>query len=115
MLDHGYGCWRDLAGVAVDGYEIHIGRTQVRDSNRPFMEMDGAPEGSVAAHIPVAGTHIHGLLERSEPRHVVLRTLAQSRGFEWRRGAGPTADPYDLLADVIEKTVRLDGLRIRPS
>jgi len=27
VLDHGLGCWRGLAGIAVEGYEIHVGRT----------------------------------------------------------------------------------------
>ncbi|MDQ6670834.1 MAG: cobyric acid synthase [Chloroflexota bacterium] len=112
VLDHGFGCWRGLAGVAVEGYEIHVGRTHVQLSNRPFIEIDGRPEGSVAADLPVAGTHMHGLFERPEPRHALLRGLAQSRGFEWAPGAAPTSDPYDVLADVIERSVRLDGLRI---
>jgi len=76
------------------------------------MEIDGRPEGSVAADLPVAGTHMHGMFERPEPRHTLLRELAQSRGFEWALEAAPRSDPYDVLADVIEETVRLDGLRI---
>ena len=101
-----------VEGAEVEGYEIHVGRTHVELSNRPFMEIDGSPEGSVAADLPVAGTHIHGMFERPEPRHALLRELAQSRGFEWAPDAVPRSDPYDVLADVIEESVRLDGLRI---
>jgi hypothetical protein len=55
---------------------------------------------------------MHGLFERPEPRHALLRGLTQSRGFEWVPGVAPRSDPYDVLADVMEESVRLDGLRI---
>lgn len=112
VLDQGCGCWRGLAGVPIEGYEIHVGQTHPQGANRPFLEIDGGPEGSVAADLPVVGTHLHGLFEQPEPRHALVRGLAQSRGFEWAPSAGSRSDPYDRLADVIERSVRLDGLRI---
>jgi cobyric acid synthase len=65
----------------------------------------------VAADGMVVGTHLHGLLEQPAPRHALIRALAAARGFRWTSEAVAT-DPYDTLADVLEATVRLDGLRV---
>jgi hypothetical protein len=37
--------------------------------------------------------------------------LAAPRGFTWHARATPAPDPYDALADVLEATLRLDGLQ----
>jgi len=112
VLDHGYGVWSSLAGVSVDGYEIHAGRARVREVHPPFLELEAGSEGSVAADLPVVGTHLHGLLEQPEPRHVLVQALAASRGFTWQPAAGRGRDPFDALADILEATVRLDALRV---
>jgi cobyric acid synthase len=77
----------------------------------PFIEVEAGPEGSVAADVPVVGTHLHGLLEQPAPRHALVHALAATRGFTWHPGAAQALDPFDALADVVEATVRLDGLR----
>src|SRR5439155_11131781 len=103
------GC---LAGLPIDGYEMHAGRAYVVAENVPFIEVDAGLEGSVSADAPVVGTHLHGVLEQPEPRHALVRALADARGFTWHPGAAPALDPYDILAGVLEATLRLDGLRV---
>ena len=110
-LDRGVGVWRSLAGLPVEGYEIHLGRTTAQAGGGAFLDLDEGLEGSVAADAPVVGTHVHGLLERPEPRHALVQALAATRGFRWRPTAASVTDPYDALADVLEATVLLDGLR----
>ncbi len=112
VLEHGFGVWSCLAGLPVDGYEIHVGRSRVLAKNLPFLEVETGPEGSVAADAPVVGTHLHGLLEQPEPRHAMVHALAATRGFTWHPGAASGRDPFDALADVLEATLRLDGLRV---
>jgi adenosylcobyric acid synthase len=109
VLEHGQGVWRGLAGLPVDGYEIHVGRT--RSDGRPFLALDAGGDGSIATDAQVAGTHLHGVLERPEPRHALIRALARARGFAWAPETAPAPDPYDALADVLAQTLRLDGLR----
>jgi len=115
VLEHGFGMWSCLAGRPVDGYEIHAGRSRVLAKNLPFLEVETGPEGSVAADAPVVGTHLHGLLEQPEPRHAMVHALAATRGFTWHPGAASGRDPFDALADLLEATLRLDGLRVRRS
>ena len=111
ILEHGVGVWSFLAGLPIDGYEIHAGRSRVLEVRPPFLELEAGAEGSVAVDAPVVGTHLHGVLEQPQPRHALIHALAASRGFTWDPGV-PAPDPFDALADVLEATVRLDGLRV---
>jgi cobyric acid synthase len=104
--------WSSLAGTSVDGYEIHAGRSRALEVHQAFLDLEAGPEGSVAADMPVAGTHLHGLLEQPQPRHALIHALAAKRGFTWNPESVATADPFDALADVLETHVRLDGLRL---
>ena len=108
-LGHGLGVWGSLADAPVEGYEIHMGRMRALAGDVPLLELDSVAEGSVSKHLAVVGTHLHGLLERPEPRAALVRALAEARGFAWAPASSPP-DPYDRLADVLEATLKLDGL-----
>jgi adenosylcobyric acid synthase len=112
VLEHGFGVWSSLAGLPVEGYEIHAGRSRQLEENLPFVGLEAGPEGTVSAGAPVVGTHLHGVLEQPEPRHALIRALAATRGFNWDSGGAPATDPYDTLADVLEATLRIDDLRV---
>jgi adenosylcobyric acid synthase len=101
------GLWAPLAGLPIAGYEIHMGRT---DASRvpPLLRLEDGPDGAVSADGLVAGTYLHGVWERTEARHALVRTLAAARGYAWQPGQTPARDAYDALADVIEAAVRLD-------
>jgi adenosylcobyric acid synthase len=115
VLEHGFGVWSSLDGLLVDGYEIQMGRTRAPAGEQPFLEVESGPEGSVSTNTAVVGTHLHGLLERPEPRHALVHALAATRGFTWHPGAAPALDPFDALADVLQATVRLTGCEFRRS
>jgi adenosylcobyric acid synthase len=112
VLENGSGVWSRLAGLSAEGYEIHAGRSRLVGENLPFMALKAGPEGGVAPGAAIVGTHVHGLFERAELRQALVHALAASRGFAWHPGVEPAADPYDVLADVLEGTLRLDGLRV---
>lgn len=62
-------------GVAMSGYEIHIGRTTGPDCNRPFADLEGQPDGAVSANGQVWGTYLHGLLSIGKARAALLTRL----------------------------------------
>jgi adenosylcobyric acid synthase len=113
VLAGGSGVWRTLGDIDVEGYEIHVGRTRSTAPHSRFLALDSGPEGSLAADLAVAGTHLHGLLERPAPRGALLAGLAEARGFTWRAPRETSRDAFDRLADVLEQTLRLDAVLAR--
>ena len=103
------GPWGALSGAPVDGYEIHVGATEYLSSTvRPFLQLEDATDGAISADGVVAGSYVHGVLERDDLRHTLLGALAAARGFTWTPERLTEADPYDRLADILEQTLRLE-------
>ena len=106
-------CGRELeSGETLTGYEIHLGRTEGRDTARPWLEIEGRPEGAVSADGRVRGSHVHGLLAADGLRRAYLERLGgrSSDAFE----AGVDA-ALDALADHVETHLdlaRLLGLAV---
>jgi adenosylcobyric acid synthase len=61
--------------LAVDGYEIHIGRSSGPDCARPFAHVDGRAEGAVSADGRVVGSYLHGLFTSDAFRQAYLARL----------------------------------------
>jgi adenosylcobyric acid synthase len=97
-------------GLAVTGYEIHLGETQGEDRARPLFRLAGSPEGACSADGRVAGTYLHGIFGADDFR----------RAFLGRLGGGPTGRllayeetveaTLDRLADHLAAHVDMDGL-----
>ena len=100
---------RHLAtGEPVEGYEIHIGRTAGSALERPFLEIEGRPEGAVSEDGRVAGCYVHGLFAADGFRSAWLRGLgAPASGLAY--GAAVEAT-LDALADHLERHADVDGL-----
>jgi len=101
------------SATAWHGYEIHHGRVR-RTGDPGWLELDGAPEGSVAG--AAWGTHVHGLLESDEFRRAWLREVAERAGrpdFAVAPDisvARVRAGQLDLLADLVERHLDQDAL-----
>ena len=112
ILEHGVGVWQCLADLPVEGYEIHVGRTSAGVGGRSFLELEEGLEGCVSGDMQVVGSSLHGLLECFEPRHALLEALAAARGFAWYSTTMRPANPYDVIADVLEAALHLDDLGV---
>ena len=64
-------------GAAVEGYEIHMGRTTGPDSQRPLMMLDGHGDGAVSADGRIEGTYLHGLFGSDDFRHAWLASFGK--------------------------------------
>ncbi len=89
----------------VTGYEIHMGETE-RDRDGEAFSGDGcaSPDGLVF------GTYMHGLFLNPSAVNALLRFLAGKKGVEFTPLPEHEADPYDRLAELFEKHVRIDQL-----
>jgi adenosylcobyric acid synthase len=102
--------WGAAVGLAVDGYEIHMGRTDAIDGVvlAPLLTLDGRPDGAVGDG--VAGCYLHGLFHNEALRHAVLCALgwhapaAGAHAFDRER-------EFDRLAQHVRSHLDLERVR----
>ena len=95
-------------GLPMQGYEIHIGRSDGPDRARPFALVAGQPEGAVSADGRVMGSYLHGMFSNDAFRAGFLRQIgAQASGLTY--GAGVEAT-LDALAQHLEAHLDVAGL-----
>ena len=102
-----------FSGAALEGYEIHMGRTETNGA-LPFCRFsDGSADGAVQGN--VFGTYLHGLFDTGELTVQLANWLAARKGIEI-----PAAEPgdraayrqrqYDLLADAVRQNIDLNAI-----
>ena len=117
------GILKSLTGVAVEGYEIHMGITEIMgngvhlsqienttgkiENNTEKRKLDGAQKGNVY------GSYIHGIFDAPDVAKQIVATLLQEKGCE---PEGVKAfemkeykeTQYDALADVIRASLDME-------
>ncbi|NDV01408.1 cobyric acid synthase [Pseudoroseicyclus sp. CLL3-39] len=95
------------SGAPLTGYEIHIGRTEGPDAARPWLTVEGQPEGAASPDGRVRGSYLHGLFASDAFRAAYLARLGAPSlpGFEDGVEAA-----LDALADHIEAHLDVDAL-----
>ena len=117
------GLFKSLSGLEVSGYELHMGRTLVRDSGIPLfskvMMADEAgtdltlPEGCVQENC--IGTYLHGIFDDTMLRDTILRILYKKKGLPDRPVSSISykdykEKAYDGLADILEKSLDIERI-----
>ena len=94
-------------GAEIEGYEIHLGRSEGADCARPMVRIDGRPDGAVSADGRVQGTYVHGLFTGDAFRRAWLANLgiASSLAYESRIEAA-----LDALADHLEAHLDIEQI-----
>jgi adenosylcobyric acid synthase len=102
---------RHLAtGEMVEGYEIHIGRTDGPDRSRPVLSLaDGIAEGATSADGRVSGCYLHGLFTADGFRRSYLRALGAEGDTQLNFDATVDAT-LDRLADHLAAHLDTDAL-----
>jgi adenosylcobyric acid synthase len=103
----GTGTVDDGVEHRVAGYEIHHGEVACHRGARPWLCLDGEPEGATTTGArPVFGTSLHGIFEADGLRAALLAAAARRRG----RSHPPSGVSFaaarerqlDRLADLVE-------------
>jgi len=93
-----------INGETVNGYEIHMGKTESPD---PVFGDDGCIDGSGL----VIGTYLHGLFENENVRRALVTHLLEKKGLTYQPPTGDMeGDAYQELAGVVRR--HLDMKRI---
>ncbi len=118
-VTHTAGVFTGTAGLEIEAYEIHMGRTEVTETQWPFavLQRQGRrveePDGALNTAGNVVGTYLHGLFVNDGLRRALLAELAVRKGQapDPRWGA-PTAtrERYDRLADIVTASSNLAAI-----
>ncbi|MEO0607122.1 MAG: cobyric acid synthase [Pseudomonadota bacterium] len=98
-----------ISGLAIDGYEIHVGKTTGPDTKRPFAILRGQPDGAHSADRRIQGTYLHGAFAADAFRANWLKSIGAVATGDLNYQA--TVDnALDALADGVEAAVDIDAL-----
>jgi len=96
-------------GIAVRGYEMHMGRTTGPDTARPFLILGEDPDGAVSADGRIKGCYLHGLFASDSYRAALLDELRP--GSTSTLAYEPMVDTVlDHLADHLERHLDMGRL-----
>ncbi len=97
------------SGLAIQGYEMHIGRTFGPALDRPFLDLDGRPDGAVSEDGRIMGCYVHGLFASDAFRHAFLKRLREREqsGLHYDQLVDST---LDQLAEHLNAHLDIDGL-----
>ncbi|PWR75618.1 cobyric acid synthase [Methanospirillum stamsii] len=99
----GYGPFLQKVST-VSGYEIHMGETDTSGMKEAFSD-----EGVVSEDGLLIGTYMHGLFTSPEVAGAFVSFLCERKGISWEMPEHLT-DPYDALADHVEKHVKIEEI-----
>ncbi len=94
-------------GTDVQGYEIHIGKTDGPDCAHAWLEVDGAAHGAASADGRILGCYLHGLFSADSFRRAYLERLGGRSEMTYEQSVD---DTLDALADHLETHMDLDLL-----
>jgi adenosylcobyric acid synthase len=94
-------------GTAIEGYEIHLGRSKGPDCSRPIVTIDGRTDGASTADGRVQGTYVHGLFTGDAFRKAWLANLgiASSLAYTFE-----IESALDALADHLEAHLDIEAI-----
>ncbi|MHB1126514.1 MAG: cobyric acid synthase [Bacillota bacterium] len=87
--------WKAARGMIVEGYEIHMGRTELSTGAKPLLRLlspgitnDGI-DGAVSLNGRVFGTYLHGLFDNDRFCLLWINELRRIKGLMPLNGTGP--------------------------
>ena len=94
------------SGAALEGYEIHLGKTSGVDCERPFAVLEGRPDGAISPTGQVMGSYLHGCFGSDAFRTKFLISLGiQASELRFEETVERT---LDALAAHLETNLDLD-------
>ncbi len=113
------GILKDLSGLNLEGYEIHMGVSSFGDDCKFFSELTDSvsgeqkPDGTYMDN--VYGSYIHGIFDNEEVSRAVVLSLAKHKGLDTEEFS--TVDykaykekQYDLLADGLREHLDMEKI-----
>ncbi len=91
----------------IEGYEIHLGRSEGPDCARPVVIVEGRSDGAISPDGKIQGTYVHGLFTGDAFRKAWLADLGIASSLAYASGI-ETA--IEALADHMEAHLDIDAM-----
>ena len=111
------GWMAQLDGMALAGYEIHAGISELGAGCVPFLRLDGQsePGGVMNRAGNVMGTYLHGIFDTGALWRAVVNRVRHIRGMDERSGETMTMAQFrerefDRLADIVRANIDMDAV-----
>ena len=105
------------SGTGITGYEIHMGESVLGSGVRPFAgigkrsgSVASIDDGAVSSDGRVFGTYLHGIFDNHGFRTAFLNRIRRGKGLPEQAEAAPAADPFDQLADHMERHLDMERI-----
>ncbi len=99
------------------GYEIHMGRSTLGAGARPFLQLSRRSgsdteisDGAVSLDGRIFGTYLHGLFDNHSFRRAFLNRVRKAKGMPTVAADSRRPDPFDQLAEHLERHVDMERL-----
>ncbi|NRP73710.1 Cobyric acid synthase [Ensifer psoraleae] len=103
--------WSLEHDVALDGYEIHLGKTAGADCDRAPVSIDDRRDGAMSADGKVMGTYLHGLFGSDAYRTALLRSFGiEGGGGNYRQSVDAALDDIAGELEAVLDPAWLDRL-----
>jgi adenosylcobyric acid synthase len=79
--------------AGLEGYEIHLGKTDGPDHQRAYVEIEGRPDGAMSPDGRIAGTYLHRLFDSNVFRARLLKSFGvDGAGGDYRQSVEAALD-----------------------
>ena len=101
-----------LSGAKLEGYEIHMGETVLKENAGHCVSIEDHVSGAVkedgAYYKNVCGTYVHGVFDREDVAEAIVRALGEKKGLDVSEMTGVDfaafkETQYDILAAELRK------------
>lgn len=109
------GFYRELSGIKVNGYEIHMGTSRIIEDEKgePMNTLKSKYDGCVQDN--VAGTYLHGIFDNISVTKTIVKILANNKGisleeiddFDYNKYK---QEQYDILADCVRNSLDINAI-----
>ncbi len=111
-----------LSNLEVEGYEIHMGQTVLKEGARPFVHIEQRLEekvdvmdGAIDESGRVFGTYLHGIFDNREFSEAFVNQIRHEKGLDKLESSKETFSDfknreYDKLAEILEQSLDIDAI-----
>ncbi len=117
LVQGGAGWLKDLDGVLVDGYEIHMGVNAYGPDCVPFLYLNGRehPDGVSNKEGNVMGTYLHGLFDTGAFGRALINKVKRDKGISVEEGETLTMEQFrqrelNKAADIVRANLDMEAV-----